>query len=316
MRPRFPGLVVLFSRDRFTLVQVTRADKGNRPTLTQLQTHALPTDGLIPRPDKPNLARPAEAALAVGRALERIPGRAKLGAISVILPDSSALVSLLTLRNLPRSSRQASEVIRWQVRNRVPFRLDDARIHFQRFGLDDGSERVLVAVARESVISQYEQMIASLGLQPGLVDLSTLNLANLVLQTAEDSRGDLAVLNLTEDRLSVLILRERIPLFFRSKIRMHGMDVDPAAARREIQRELASSIAYYRERLAGSKTPVAHAYLRSVGADDGSIEAVMADTLGVRPQHLDPAASVDMSQPAAPDDLQRAAPALGVLVGT
>ena len=317
IRPRLPDVVLLFSHDRFTVIRVLAGEKGGRPVLTDLVSRALPAGSLVPRIDRPGVTAPVEVAREVGRVLDQLPDRAKMRRLSVVIPDSSALVVLLTLRELPRSPRQAAEVIRWQIRKRVPFRLEDARLRFQRFSLGDGSERVLVVAVREPVVAQFEQLVESLGLQPGLVDLSTLNLANLVDSAAEGAdsgAGDLAVLNVTDERMSFMVLRGQVPLFYRSRSLLHQEATDAAAVRSQVQRELASSVTYYRERLAGKHGGLTRAVLRSALAGDGGLEAVIAEVLGVRPRPLDPAAGLQMSEPPAPDDLQRAAPALGLLL--
>ena len=316
-QPRLPEVAVLFDRNQFSVVRVLPGEKGGRPVLTHLVSRTLPPGSLVPRIDRPNLATPADVAGAVQRVLDQLPNRKKLARICVVIPDSSALVTLLTLRDLPGTTRQATDVIRWQVRKRVPFNLEDARISFQRFPLPDGSERVLVALALETVIVQYEQLMESLGLLPGLVDLSTLNLANLVdleLERAgENGVADVALLNLTPERLSLMVLRRRAPLFYRSKSLIHDLENEAEAATREVQRELASSVNYYRERLAGKKGSIGCAFLRSAPAGE-QLERLIGEVLGVRPRRLNPAAHLQLPESANPADLDLAAPALGLLL--
>lgn len=317
IRPRLPDVAVLFSHDRFTVVRVLAGEQGSRPVLTHLVSRALPVGSLVPRADRPGVTAPSEVAAELGRVLDQLPERAKMRHLSVVIPDSAAVVILLTLRELPRSQQQVTEVIRWQIRKRVPFRLEDARLRFQRFALGEGSERVLIAVVREAVVAQFEQMVESLGLQPGLVDLSTLNLANLAVSTpeaAEPDVGDVAILNVTDERLSFMVLRGQVPLFYRSRSLLHCDATEGAAIRREVQRELASSVTYYRERLAGENRGLTHVVLRSAVAGDGRLEAAITEVLGVRPRPVDLTGGLQMSDPPDPDDLQRAAPALGVLL--
>ena len=314
-RPSLPDVAVQFSRDRFTVVRVVPGEKGAPPKLTHLVSRETERGTVSPKIDGPNVSAPADVARELGKVLDQLPERKKLTRISVLLPDSSAQVALLTQRELPRSPRQATEVIRWQVKKRVPFRVEDARLPFQRFALQDGSERVMVAVALESVIGQYEQIVSSLGLHAGMVGLSTLSLADLV-GGKDENAGDRALINLTTERMTVMVLRDDVPLFYRSKSLIHDLREESERAHQEIQRELVSTVAYYRDRLAGKKGKITEARLRGPAVAGEPLVATIADVVGITPAPLDPLAGVDDAAKASADQVQRAAPALGLLLGS
>ncbi len=321
VRPAYPGLAVLFDRDRFTLVEIQKGLKGGPPRLTHLTVHDLPGGSLMPDLLEPNVKAPAEVAARLGRALDALPQRKKLDRISLVLPDACARVALLTLRDIPRSRRQADEMIRWQIRKRVPFPLNEARMTVQRIPLADGSERVVVALALARVMEQYEQLCQSLDLHPGLVDLATFTLANLCLAPPQEdatpaAKGDTAVLNVADAEFSVLILRHGVPLFYRSKPLLHHPADEPQASRRELQRELATSATYYAERLAEDGASLGTVFLRVARGGDAPLHALVAEALGVQPRPLRPGGALVVETPSAQGPmLAEAAPALGVVVG-
>ncbi|MFQ5670755.1 MAG: hypothetical protein ACE5HD_09600 [Acidobacteriota bacterium] len=322
IRPRPPGLAIMFSRDRFILAEMQPGRGAAGPVLSHLTSHELPEGSLTPGLTEPNLAAPVEVASRVGRALDALPQRSKMTRISVVIPDGCARVTLLTLREIPRSQRQASQMIRWQIRKRVPFPLDAARLTMQRFPLPDGSERVMVVLALDTILAQYEQIMTSLGLQAGLIDLSTFNLANFCLANPAadhaDLKGDLAVLNVTEEEFSLLVMRDTVPLFYRSRPLLHGKHHAPEQTRRELQRELVTSSTYYRERLSSGGAGIRKAYLRVAQGSSFSLNGLAAEIFGVTPTRTNRCDWVALA-PDLPGEtpalLEEAAPAMGIVVG-
>ena len=320
LQPRLPGLAVLFQRDALVLVQVERGKGGAKPVLTHASHHQLPDGSLVPGLMEPNFKSPAEASARLGRALDALPNRRKLGRVSLVLPDACARVILLDLGTVPRGRRQLNQVVRWQVRKRVPFPLDDARLSTQHFPLPAGGERVAVVLGMDRVLGQYEQVAEALGLKPGLVDLATFNMANLCLMPAaarqEAQAGDVALLNVADEEFSILILRRGVPLFYRSKPLLHHPDREPDACRRDVQRELITSAAYYRDRLDGAGQGIRRAWLRVAGRQVMSLVDVVKETLGVEPQAVEVGDALTLTGVAATSGLQETmAPALGATAG-
>ena len=301
------------------LLQVERGARGALPELAHLTRHELPSGSLTPCLGEPNFKAPAEVSARIGRMLAALPNRKKLSRISLVLPDACARVIILDIEKLPTSRRQAEQMIRWQVRKRVPFTMDEARMAVQRFPLEQGGERVVVVLGLEKVLSQYEQVVAALGFQPGLVDLSTFNMANLLFLEANQRKvaeaGDVALLNVADEEFSILILRRGLPLFYRSKPLIHKSVEKPVECRRDIKRELISSSAYYRDRLEGSAAGIGQAWLRTAGSGGLMLDEEVQETLGVKPRRLDAARTVSMGTAAGSDLLEMAAPALGITAG-
>jgi hypothetical protein len=314
-------LSILFDRDRFVLARLQPGKRGERPGLTHLVAQTLPEDSLVPGLMQHNMSSPADVAGRIDRALDTLPERKKLNRISIALPDASVRVTILTLRDVPRSRRQASEMIRWQIRKRVPFHLEEARLAVQRFPLGDGSERVVVALALDRILAQYEQVMESLGLQSGLLDISTFNLVSVCPVTAttgSEADGDLAILNVAGEEFSILILRDGIPLFYRSRPLLHDPGQNTELGLRELHRELITSATYYQERLAEGKRGIRAAFLRVAGGGDFPLNGLAAETLGVEPVRVNPGGVVRIAAEDAGGItplLEQAAPAVGMILG-
>jgi hypothetical protein len=320
LQPRLPGLAVLFQRDGMVLVHVERGTGGAPPVVTHASHHPLPEGSLIPGLTEANFKAPAEASARLGRALDVLPNRRKLSRVSLVIPDACARVILLDLATVPRGHQQLNQVVRWQIRKRVPFPLDTARLSMQRFLLPGGGERVAVVLGMERILSQYEQIAEALGLKPGLVDLATFNMANQCLLPAaarqEAEAGDVAVLNVADEEFSILILRQRVPLFYRSKPLLHHPEREPEACLRDVHRELITSAAYYRDRLDGAGQGLNRVWLRIAGGQALSLTSVVKETLAVSPQAVDVGGTFTMAGAgASTNDLETMVPALGATVG-
>jgi hypothetical protein len=207
-------------------------------------------------------------------------------------------------------------MIRWQIRKRVPFHLEEARLAVQRFPLSDGSERVVVALALDRVLEQYEQVMESLGLQSGLLDISTFNLVSVCPEPAAD--GDVAILNVAGEEFSILILREGIPLFYRSRPLLHDPARNQERGLKELHRELITSATYYKDRLAEGSAGIGAVFLRVAGGGDFSPGELVEATLGVKAARVHPgdrlALAAEREGEMAPL-LEQAAPAVGLILG-
>jgi Tfp pilus assembly PilM family ATPase len=321
LRPRLPGLAVIFQKDSLVLVHMERGTRGAAPSLSHISQHKLPEGTLTPGLSEANFSAPAEASARLGRALDALPNRRKLNRISIVLADVCARVILLDLQAVPHSGRQAEQMIRWQVRKRVPFKLDEARMAIQRFPLAAGGERVAVVLGLERILGQYEQVVSALGLKPGLLDLATLNMANLCVlerenQAAADA-GDVAILNVADEEFSIFILRDGIPLFYRSRPLLHDLARQPRECLGDVRRELITSSAYYRDRLGGAQGGIRRVWLRVAGQSSFPMEDAVKSTLGTTAERIHPQRLLPLEGMAAADPglLELAAPALGITAG-
>jgi hypothetical protein len=138
-----------------------------------------------------------------------------------------------------------------------------------------GSPAVVAAVLRP-VLEGYENALASLGLHPGLVEVACL----AITAAAPDGPGDRLVVNWDEGYVSLVLTRGGWPVLLRTLPGGYVTRPEP------VVREVANTVLYYRERLAGSG--LAGASVRSAALDAQEAAALLAEPLGLVPEVLDP----------------------------
>jgi hypothetical protein len=316
LRAAAPRVAIELDGNVLSLVRL-RTKRGARPTL---EAHAIEhvSEPAVPASmfDHGALA-PDQLGASVKELLARTGARA--ARVGVVLPDNLAKISLLQLPERPPGRRQLEELIRFKMNRAVPFRVHEASLSYQVFPSEGRSVAVLVALTRQPVVERLERAFEAAGARPGLIDLCSPNLLNLcraqVRQVA--GGGDVALLNCTASYFSLLIVRQEQLIFYRCKsyaIGNGGSGGAPEPPNGLFVREVAGSLAYYKEKLGG--TGISAMLVRSVV---GPIEPIRAQlgTLGVeRVEPVDATLALDLgaSVGADSDVAQRLAPALGATV--
>ena len=118
----------------------------------------------------------------------------KLGAkgqeTALLVPDPVIRVFVLHFDVFPRSESEAIPLLRWRLKKSVPFEAEETLISFMRQSPREEGVDVVTGLARLRIIREYEQLVESAGLTPGVVMSSTL-----------------AALPLLEDRQPTLLAR-------------------------------------------------------------------------------------------------------------
>jgi type IV pilus assembly protein PilM len=320
LRPHYPRVVLALESTRLVGVRL-REKKDKKRKIRRLERYvqlSLPPESLSVSFTRPNLQFPERLDPVVREGLERLevePGES----ISLLLPDSVARVSLLDFPELPLRRKEALPLLRFRLQKTIPFRMDDAVLGFTTLGHQpDGTSRLLAVLLHRNVLGQYEDLLRELGVQPGLVDLSSLNLLNLCrgdLGPTLPSDGDWLLANVTEDFLTLLILRGDEIVFFRCKGRQslsgsNGFSTEWAL------RELRGSLSYYTERLGGKE--LQRCFLRSATGQDEAYLRGLNEATGVDTEILDPVGSLELpAELDRPDPVlaQRLAPLIGMGLG-
>jgi Type IV pilus assembly protein PilM len=311
LRPPYPPVAVSFEADDAVLVRLKRGRRGARyeaHARRELDAETVPTSIFNP------MTRTPDTLAARLRELFEASGT-KPGRVSLVLPDNLAKISLLALPERPGSARDLDELVRARMRRAVPFRLEDARMSHQLLAGEGREVSVLVVLVRRALVEGLERAIESIGGRVGLVDVATSNLVNLChhrIAAASKDGSDVALFNAAGRYFSLVIFRGGRLIFFRCK--SLGEDGAGAGANGDLTRELASSLSYYREKLAGQG--IGTLFARTV---DGA--GAVAETLGViEPQHvvpIDPLEGIDPRKAPTLDPAlaQRLAPAIGAAMG-
>ncbi|NIM90983.1 MAG: hypothetical protein GTO17_08550 [Candidatus Aminicenantes bacterium] len=120
--------------------------------------------------------------------------------IALLIPESCLKVFVFSFVPLPSSPKEKEEIIRWRVKKQMPLLPDDTRLSFTVLKSNE-EEKVLVSLARASVVYEYESLFNKMGLRVGNVGVATLNLMNLIDREEADN---LIVINLEEDYISLM----------------------------------------------------------------------------------------------------------------
>lgn len=138
---------------------------------------------------------------------ERIrEGAAKLhlkkNKIACLIPESCCKIFTFSFQSLPSSRREREGIIRWQVKKQMPVLPNDIRLSFALLE-SNTHKKILVFLARASVIQEYEELFSRAGLRVRVVGTPTLSLHNLL---AREKKHDVLVINIEEDYISLVVV--------------------------------------------------------------------------------------------------------------
>ncbi len=138
-------------------------------------------------------ALPAQAGPAAGpglhRALQQVMESIGNGAgrIGLLVPDPAVRVSLLEFESLPEDRREAEALVRWRLKDSLPFPADEARVAYQVMGHADGGREILAMVARNSTLSEYEKAVQDRTEAPAVTLPATAALLPLLPESIESA---------------------------------------------------------------------------------------------------------------------------------
>jgi hypothetical protein len=278
VEPPFP-LVAVEVRPR-SLAAVRLAREGGRLGLGAAGTVDLPPGALEVSLTKPNLTDPGAFQGALRAVLERV-GALSGGPVSLVLPDPAVRATLVPSAGLRGRRAETEELIRFRLHKALPsdFDVRSARLAWQAAG-----DQLVVAVAREEVVREYEDALAALGHHAGLLEPASLALASL--DAREEGGGDRLLVNWDLGYVSFLLWRGAQPLLFRTLPREDS--------REAVRRQATQTMRFHREQLGGQA-------LEDVAVRSGALpweEAadVLAEALGVTPRPLRPWAALGIGE--------------------
>ncbi len=156
-------------------------------------------------------------------------GRATAGLISgvgngggrygLIVPDGAARVAILSFETLPENWHEAEALVRWRMKDKVPYNSDEARMTFQELGREAGHIEVLAIAVRAPVLAEYEGALASTNGGAALILPATVALLPLLSDT--DPRGQL-LLHLCANWFTAVVVASGRPFVWRTR------ELDPA----------------------------------------------------------------------------------------
>ena len=229
---------VEISRETVSIAIVGARRDG--PVVRGYAVEPLPAGAVVPGLTASNVADPAavtEALASACRSVGVTPARAAL-----LMPDIAARVSILRFEEVPPRREDLEQLISWQIRKSTPFPIDEACVTFSPGARDQEGTEFVVVVARRDVVREYETTCETVGIHPGLVELSTFGLLTPFMDTSPPASEDRLVVHIRGDYASMAILRGDDLIFFRS--RAEG----DAEALEDVVHQTAM---YYQDRLKG-----------------------------------------------------------------
>ncbi len=300
-----PTIAVEVTAARVTAVAMS--DHGRSRTVSAYASVALPTRAVEPGLNAANVHDQGALATGIRSVLQHIGQRARR--VALVLPDSVAKVSLIRFEKVPAQSEDLDQLIRWQVRKAVPFRIEDAQVAWQLGAELPGVGReFLVTVARRDIIRSYERACEAAGTHAGLVDLASFNYINAVL-ASESAAGDWLLVHVAADYATLAVVRGDDIVSFRNRT---------AASEQDLVELVHQTAMYHEDRLGGGGfARVVLAGAAVVGtAETERLRRLLEERAGVKVDLVDFRSAVAMRDriEAGPELLDALAPALGMLL--
>jgi hypothetical protein len=257
---------------------------------------------VTPSFDRPNVTGPAALEEAIDQGKRNL--RLTSGSAALLIPEPSVRVFVMSVDSFPGSGKEREAFIRWRIGKQMPLIPEDARIDYA-VTPGRGARKIVVAMARQVVIWEYEALFEKAGLKPVLVTAPSLALVNLVPQ---DGRKNGVLINIEDETLTVLALAE--PGWSLYRLKDIGAPGAAAGEREEnIVREAENTIRFLEDR---DRTRVERLWLRcAAAAEQPEIRARLGERIAL------PIEPVDYHAPEVWTDAHKAvlAPLVGQILG-
>jgi type IV pilus assembly protein PilM len=250
----------------------------SQPVLAGAAAFELQPDVLQLSLTEPNVKDPEAFRRTLGVLADRV-GLSGGGRVALVLPDPVARLAFVPASELhARSRAELLEQLRFRLRKSVPFEIKDAVVSWVEIPAAPGRPAQLLASAIFApVLESYEAPLRDLGLEPGLVELCGVALAGA---SRAAGGADELLVNWDAGYCTLALLRDGEPVLFRT---LAGPLASEGA---EIAREAASTVLYYRERLAGPG--LRRVLVRSTQVSPAQASVLLEEPLGLMPEPIDP----------------------------
>ena len=209
--------------------------------------------------------------------------------MSVVIPDDSSRIALVTAENLPGKGEDREAFLRWKLKKAVPFDVDTAQIAYQILGPHQGSNDkgvdVMVALSPRSIIQEYEELLERLDIYAGYVVPSTIAAMNLRPEGPSTARPeDVLFVKVAPDSIATTIFQNSRPRFYRRVAEMPLYDA------------VYPTMMYYQDKLGG--TTLSSATVCGYDSDLHSEMEELEDRLNVPVRGMEPRNTEDIYKPA------------------
>jgi type IV pilus assembly protein PilM len=233
-----PTVAVEITATRVTAVAI--AEQGGIRSVAGHATEPLAAAVASPSLTALNVHDERALASVIDSVLQSVGQRTRR--IALVLPDSTAKVSLVRFEKVPAKAQDLDQLIRWQVRKSAPFRIEDAQVAWQpALALPGGGREFLVTIARREIVVGYERACEAAGVHAGIVDISSFNQINAMLAGPEIAR-DWLLIDVASDFVTLAVVRGEDVIFYRNRT---------AASEEELADLVHQTAMYHEDRLGG-----------------------------------------------------------------
>jgi hypothetical protein len=176
---------------------VSVAVLGGRSSAPVVQGYAvepLPVGAVTPSLTAVNISDRDAVGRAISAACQSLGLKPKR--VALVIPDVAAKVSLVKFEQLPSRREDLNQLIRWQVKKSTPFAVDDACLTYTPGARSAKGSEFVVIVARREMVREYESVCEQVGIEAGLIDISTFGVINLFLSANLGTAGDWLVVHM------------------------------------------------------------------------------------------------------------------------
>ena len=164
----------------------------------------------------PNVHDQAALVATIKTALQKVSARARR--VALVIPDTTAKVSLVRFEKIPAKAQDLDQLIHWQVKKTAPFRVEDAQVSWvPSVAIDGGGREFVVSMARRDVVQSFERACESAGVHAGLIDIASFSLINAQLAAAGTAGGDWLLVHVGNDYVTLAVVRGSDLVFFRNR---------------------------------------------------------------------------------------------------
>ncbi len=259
--------------------------EGSPRKVRRLEVRQVEGGALEPGVNRANVSNEAALRQAVSEIAEVVGNGG--GRLGLLLPDAAVRVGLLSFETLPENRAEADALVRWKMRDMLPFNPDEARVSFQILGRQANSVDLLAVAARNTVLAEYEGILEAVNGGPALILPATLALLPLLSEDA--SRGQLLVHVCSGSITCVVVLGSRV-VFWRNR---PGTRPLPEALGAEVCREAARVQAAARDHM-GMELSEAWLCARPSAPEGLREELAQALSLEIRPLGVEPQCAPDL----------------------
>ena len=158
------------------------------------------------------------------------------------LPDSVFRVQMFEFDDLPSKREDREQLIRWRIEKAAAFDASDTVLRYQILRRQERGFTLLACAAKREVIAQYEALLIDLGLEPWAVGLSSFHTANFYSAYLSNKAPASALVYITEDSFTALVMEQGVPGFYRFKEMKRGTQDE---IRTRLLREIEDSLHFY-----------------------------------------------------------------------